>query len=138
MQALLRLPFYYGWIVLGMFVVAGSMAAASSQPFMAVMLKPITEEFGWSRTEATTAISVGTIGTGFVSPFVGRLADRYGPRFLVPLGGVLLALAFFFIAGVNALWQFYLAYILARSIASPNANLASSSSGNNGVILTRP
>ena len=119
MQALLRLPFYYGWVVLGMFVLAGSLAAASSQPFMAVMLVPITEEFGWSRTEATTAISAGTIGTGFVSPFIGRLADRYGPRFLVPAGGLLLALAFFLIAGVNALWQFYGAYILARSIASP-------------------
>jgi MFS family permease len=116
---LVRLPFYYGWVVLGVFMVAGSMAAASSQPFMAVMLKPITEEFGWSRTEATTAISIGTIGTGFVSPFIGRLADRYGPRFVVPLGGILLGAAFFFIAGVNALWQFYLAYILARSVASP-------------------
>jgi MFS family permease len=117
--ALLKLPVYYGWIVLGMFVVAGSMAAASSQPFMAVMLKPITEEFGWSRTQATTAISIGTIGTGFVSPFIGRLADRYGPRLLVPAGGLLLAGAFLLIAGVNALWQFYLAYILARSVASP-------------------
>jgi MFS family permease len=115
---LLKLPFYYGWLVLGMFMLAGSLAAASSQPFMAVMLKPITDEFGWSRTEATTAISIGTIGTGFVSPFIGRLADRFGPRILVPVGGVLLALAFFLIAGVNALWQFYVAYILARSIAS--------------------
>jgi sugar phosphate permease len=119
MQALLKLPFYYGWVVLGMFVVAGSMAAASSQPFMAVMLKPITEEFGWSRTEATTAISIGTIGTGFVSPLIGRLADRHGARLLVPAGGILLTAAFFLIAGVNALWQFYIAYILARSIASP-------------------
>ena len=119
MSALLKLPFYYGWVVLGMMMIAGAMAAGSTQPFMAVMLKPMTEEFGWSRTEATTAISMGTIGTGFASPFIGRLADRFGPRLLVPLGGVLLALAFFFIAGVNALWQFYLAYILARSIASP-------------------
>ena len=119
MNALLKLPFYYGWVVLGMMMLAGAMAAGSTQPFMAVMLRPMTEEFGWSRTEATTAISLGTIGTGFASPFIGRLADRFGPRFLVPAGGVLLSLAFFLIAGVNALWQFYLAYILARSIASP-------------------
>ena len=119
MKALLQLPFYYGWIVLGMMMLAGSLAAGSTQPFMAVMLRPMSEEFGWSRTEATTAISLGTIGIGFVSPFVGRLADRYGPRFLVPVGGVLLSLAFFVLAGVNSLWQFYLAYILARSIASP-------------------
>ena len=114
-----RSPVYYGWVVVGMMMLAGSMAAASSQPFMAVMLKPISDEFGWSRTEATTAISLGTIGTGFVSPFIGKLADRFGPRFLVPLGGALLTVAFFLIAGVSALWQFYAAYILARSIASP-------------------
>lgn len=112
-------PVYYGWVVVGMMMVAGSMAAASSQPFMAVMLTPITDEFGWTRTEATTAISLGTIGTGFVSPFIGRLADRLGPRFLVPAGGVLLSLAFLLIAGMSALWQFYAGYILARSIASP-------------------
>jgi MFS family permease len=116
---LLQLPFYYGWAVLGMMMVAGAIAAGSTQPFMAVMLRPMTEEFGWSRTEATTAISLGTIGTGFASPFVGRLADRFGPRLLVPAGGVLLSVAFFAIAGVGALWQFYAAYILARSIASP-------------------
>jgi MFS family permease len=118
-RALLKLPFYYGWVVLGMTMLAGALAAGSTQPFMAVMLRPMTEEFGWSRTEATTAISLGTIGTGFASPFIGRLADRLGPRFLVPVGGALLSVAFFMIAGVSALWQFYIAYILARSIASP-------------------
>jgi sugar phosphate permease len=100
-------------------MLAGALAAGSTQPFMAIMLRPMTEEFGWSRTEATTAISLGTIGTGFASPFIGRLADRLGPRFLVPVGGALLSVAFFMIAGVSALWQFYIAYILARSIASP-------------------
>jgi MFS family permease len=113
-----RLPFYYGWSVLGMVMLAGSLAAASTSPFMAVMLKPMTDDLGWSRTEATTVISVGTIGIGVASPFIGRLADRFGPRLLFPIGGVLLSLAFFVIAGVNALWQFYFGYILARSIAS--------------------
>jgi hypothetical protein len=63
-NALLKLPFYYGWIVLSMLMLAGAVAAGSTQPFMAVMLRPMTEEFGWSRTEATTAISLGTIGAG--------------------------------------------------------------------------
>jgi sugar phosphate permease len=100
-------------------MLAGSFAAVSSQPFMAVMLKPMTDDLGWSRTEATTAISLGTIGTGFVSPFIGRVADRLGARWLIPIGGVLLSVAFVLLAGVSALWQFYVVYILARSIASP-------------------
>jgi MFS family permease len=112
-------PFYYGWVVLGTLISAASVAAVGSHPFMAVMLKPISEELGWSRTEVTTAIAMGTMGMGLAAPFVGRLADRFGPRFLLPVGGGLLAGAFILMGQAQALWQFAVAYIVARSIATP-------------------
>jgi MFS family permease len=115
----LRTPFYYGWVVMGTLIAAASVAAAGSHPFMAVMLKPLSEELGRSRTEVTTAIAIGTMGMGLAAPFVGRLADRFGPRFLLPVGGALLTGAFILMSQVQALWQFYLAYIVARSIATP-------------------
>src|SRR5687768_13310104 len=114
-----RTPFYYGWVVLGTLISAASVAAVGSHPFMAVMLKPISEELSWSRTEVTTAIATGTMGMGLAAPFVGRLADRFGPRFLLPVGGGLLAGAFILMGQAQALWQFAVAYIVARSIATP-------------------
>ncbi|MGD9895218.1 MAG: MFS transporter, partial [Dehalococcoidia bacterium] len=46
------------------------------------MLPAIQEDTGWSRSAITLAITCGSMGSGFMSPFFGRLADKYGPRFI--------------------------------------------------------
>jgi sugar phosphate permease len=54
-----------------------------------------------------------------LAPFIGRLADRYSPRWLMPLGVFILGLCLFALAGTSAIWQFYLAAILGRAISQP-------------------
>src|SRR5437660_7206048 len=49
-------------------------------------------DFGWSRAQTSLAYSVSQLLTGASSPAVGVLVDRVGPRRLVLMGGVLLAL----------------------------------------------
>ncbi len=41
---------FYGWYVLAIGMFGAFMGAGTSQVFMSTMLKPLTEEFGWSRT----------------------------------------------------------------------------------------
>jgi OFA family oxalate/formate antiporter-like MFS transporter len=108
---------FYGWRVIGVSMMGGFMAASASQIFMGVMLKPITEDLGWTRSAMTGAITLGTIGSGLLAPFVGRLADRHGPRLLAPIGVLALSGALVGLASVNHLWQFYVAYIIGRSIS---------------------
>src|SRR3954470_24633105 len=79
---------FYGWYVLGITMLSAFLAAGTSQLFMSIMLKPMTDDFGWSRSATTGAITVGTILGGLVSPVFGRLADRYGPRVLMTLGAL--------------------------------------------------
>ena len=112
--------FFYGWNIISVFVVGGFLGAGTSQLFMGVMLKPITQDLGWTRTAVTGALTVGTIVAGLLSPIFGRLADRFGPRVLVTVGALLVSTAYFMLAGLSALWMFYLAYILGRSMASIN------------------
>ena len=57
--------------------------------------------------------------SGVVAPIAGRLADRYGPRWLMPIGLIIAAIAFFSIAGTQAIWQFFAAYILGRAVSNP-------------------
>ena len=109
---------FYGWYIVGIAMVGSFMAAGMSQVFMGVMLKPVTSDLGWSRTATSGAITAGTLTAGLLSPFLGRLVDRHGPRLLAPAGAVFVALAFFALAGLTALWQFYIAYIVGRSVSS--------------------
>ena len=109
---------FYGWYVLSIGVVGAFLAAATSQLFMSIMLKPLTAEFGWSRTAATGAITTGTIIAGLLSFPFGKLADRYGPRLLTSLGALATAGAYLAFTQFVALWQFYLVYVFTRVVSS--------------------
>src|SRR4030095_11342554 len=54
-----------------------------------VFFVALVEEFGWSRGATAGAFSLSSIVQGVLSPVVGLLVDRLGPR-LVILGGAFL------------------------------------------------
>ncbi len=97
---------------------AGFVGAGVSQQFMGIMLKPMTEEFGWSRTAVSGAMTAGTIVAGLTSPIFGRLTDRHGPRVIASLGALVVGAIYFSFAGLGSLWQFYLAFIIGRTVSS--------------------
>ena len=50
-----------------------------------VLLKPLSQEFGWSRETASTAYSCFTLATALAAPALGPLLDRRGPlRVVLP------------------------------------------------------
>lgn len=84
-----------------------------------LMMLPLTQEFGWTRTQyafATTFMFVLGAVTGLV---FGRIADRYGPRSILMVGalgggGTMLLLS----QQDGHLWQLYLAYALLGAFGS--------------------
>lgn len=57
-------------------------------------VQPISEAFGWSRTQATIGITIATLVQAILSIPIGILVDRVGPRRLALVGIVLTASAF--------------------------------------------
>jgi MFS family permease len=51
-----------------------------------LMFPPIVDEFGWDRGLAAGAFSFGFLVSAVVSPVLGRLVDRRGPRFVIEAG----------------------------------------------------
>lgn len=95
------------WLVVGALtlVMAGFYGAELS---FSVFLKPIVEEFGWTRAGAAGSMSaVEGIG-GLLGIVMGRLTDKYGPRTLIAIGGMVGGLGFLFMSQVSSLWQLYL------------------------------
>ena len=80
----------------------------------------IFEDLGWDRSTIAFGVTAGTWASGLLTPFIGRLVDRHGPRRLMPPAALIAGVAFFALAGIREVWQFYAAYIVARSIANPN------------------
>jgi MFS family permease len=75
-------------------------------------------EFGWSRARASIAYSVSQLLTGASSPVVGVLVDRVGPRRLVLLGGIALAVGLALSARVSALWHLIALYGVVMTVGA--------------------
>ena len=115
-----RTPLYYGWIVLTMAAMGTYASTGVSQIVLGGVQNLISVDTGWDRSTIAFAVTAGTWTSGLLTPIFGRLADRYGPRGLMPAAALVTGLCFFALAGSRGLWQFYTAYIVARAIGNPN------------------
>ena len=113
------IPFYYGWFVLGLAGCATFAATGSSQVVLGGVQDFIIEDMGWSRSTLAFAATAGTWTSGLITPIVGNLADRYGPRGLMPIGLLIAGTAFFLLSGIDSVTQYYVAYIMGRAISNP-------------------
>jgi MFS family permease len=88
------------WLTLG--VAFGLMFSFS------VFLVPLLEEFRWSRGLAAGAFSLSAVVQGILSPVVGTLVDRFGPRRLILTGAVVLGISCVLGSRITAVWHLYL------------------------------
>jgi MFS family permease len=101
-----RVPFHYGWIILPVAFLA-LMTAAGVRSLPGIVLVPLENEFGWTRTAISTAIMVSLFIFGFGGPLGGWLIDRFGPRRVMLGGLVMIALGLFPLLLLGEMWQLY-------------------------------
>ena len=119
-----RLPFYYGWVVLG---TAGSSMfvrnAAGSLTF-AVFVPLIAEDTGWSRALIGGAAAVGGLLATGASPPVGWAIDRFGARLVLVLSLVALGISTIALAWLSVhIAIFYAALAVGRIMFSSPLNV---------------
>src|SRR6201985_2113608 len=103
----MRLPFFYGWIVVAVTFVTIAVGGNARTAF-SLFCPPIISEFGWERGVTAGAFSFGFVGSAFVSPLIGRLMDRLGQRRVMELGVALRAGALRLAPLTTQLWHLYL------------------------------
>ena len=114
-----KTPFYYGWVVLGVSAMGTYLSNASSTVTMAGIQGYILNDTGWDRYTLSSAVTIGTFGSALLTPLFGRLADKYGPRLIMPLISIFIGVCFYFLSGATSVLQFFVFYILARAIGTP-------------------
>jgi len=115
----LKTPFYYGWLVLAITSVATFAASGLTQVVLGGVQVYITDESGWDDGSLAFAATLGTWMSGMIAPVIGKLADRFGPRWLMPFGLVVAGISFFVIAGSNSVVMFYGGYVVGRAVSNP-------------------
>ncbi len=109
---------YYGWYIVGALFVSNFVSAGISHYAVAVYLKPMTEELGWSRGFFSTVVYGATLLSSPLSMLVWPLVDRKGARRIMLVSGVLLGVGTFALGLVHAKWQFVLIKSVIMSFGS--------------------
>jgi MFS family permease len=102
-----RLPFYYGWVVVAVAFVTLAVGVNARTSF-SLLFPPILDEFGWSRGTIAATFSIGFIVSTLITPLIGMLMDRYGPRLTVSLGAAFTSLGLVLATYAYQPWHFYL------------------------------
>jgi len=97
-----------GASAVGMVLCVGTLALYS----FGVFVRPLTAEFGWSRTGLFAALSFFQFGLAFCSPVWGVVLDRFGPRRIILFSLVALSVLVASLGLLTAnLWHFYLVFL---------------------------
>jgi MFS family permease len=102
----MRLPFYYGWVIVAVVFVSMGIGVNARTAF-SLLFPPILAEFGWDRAVTAGAFSFGFLISAFMSPVLGRIMDRAGPRIVMELGVVLLGAGLLLAPLTTQAWHLY-------------------------------
>ena len=102
----MRVPFFYGWVIVAVvFVTMG--VGVNARTAFSLLFPPILDEFGWERGVTAGAFSFGFVVSAMLSPSLGRLMDRRGPRVVMEMGVGLMAIGLVLATFVRQPWQLY-------------------------------
>jgi MFS family permease len=99
--------FFYGWIIVAITFVTMAIGVNARTAF-SLLFSPILDEFGWERGVTAGAFSFGFLVSAIMSPLIGRLMDRSGPRLVMEIGVVLMAGGLLLAPLTTQPWHLYL------------------------------
>ena len=103
------------WLIVALsFVVLGFTRGLQSS--FGVFYVALLENFHWSRGATAGVFSTLLTVDAVLSPVVGYLLDRYGPKQICAIGCLTLAAGLFLSSRIDSLWQFYVFFGLLAAL----------------------
>ena len=105
---LMERPASYRWMQLFMGIVCMVMIA-NLQYGWTLFVNPITDKYGWTKAAIQVAFSIFVLTETWLVPIEGYLVDRFGPRPVVLVGGLLCGVGWVLNSFASSLSAFYVA-----------------------------
>ena len=103
---------FYGWWLVGISGLIMTIATVPLFHAMQIWAVALEQQFGWTRTQLSWALTLTRIEGGIMGPIEGYLTDKLGARRMILLGLLILGGGFILFSQIHALWIFYVAYMV--------------------------
>ncbi|MFH1122312.1 MAG: MFS transporter [Pseudomonadota bacterium] len=113
----------YGWYILGASFLILFFNSGARYSF-GIMIKPMIQELGWSRSSLSLAFSLNMMVFALSVTVVGRVYDRYGPKWVIIISTLFLSSGYVVISFLESLWQFVLFYGLVSAVGLGGTSLS--------------
>ena len=100
-------PFNHGYLIVAVSFLTMMIVFGMYFSF-GVFLKPMLIGFGWTTAIISGAFSLSMLVFGLFGVVIGGLNDKFGPRMILSLSGVLLGLGFLLMSQISSIWHLYL------------------------------
>ncbi|MBI2980000.1 MAG: MFS transporter [Chloroflexi bacterium] len=107
----IKLPgIFWGWFT----VLGGGFISLWGQGYsfsgFSALFKPIASELGFSRAVASVPSAIARLEGGIEGPVTGWASDKFGPRWIVLAGVLLISLGLILMYFIDSLWAFYIVW----------------------------
>ncbi len=109
---------FYGWYIVALALVSQAVVTGALVYSFSILVVPISEAMGSSRTEIMLALTISTLVSGMLSPKAGHLVDSTPMRRLMAIGVLMLSAGFMALSLTTAVWQIWL--VFAFFLATPH------------------
>jgi MFS transporter, OFA family, oxalate/formate antiporter len=100
------------WVQLVAGIVCMAMIA-NLQYGWTVFVNPLSRAHHWTRAEVQVSFTIFVLVETWLVPFEAALVDKYGPRIMVAIGGILAGLAWIINASATSLFVLYIGGVVA-------------------------
>jgi MFS family permease len=102
---------FYGWWIVAAGTVILFVSSGIGFYGHGVILDPLRNQHGWSKAIISSAITLYFFATGAFGFLIGRLIDKYGPKWFLVIGSLVIGAGFVMLSFISATWQLYGIYL---------------------------
>ena len=99
---------FYGWYIVAACFLTNFAYTEQFSAAYGVFITHLAADMGWGRTALAGVKTMARLVEAVLAPAVGARIDRYGARWFMLGGGIVMAISFFLASALTELWQLYL------------------------------
>ena len=103
---------YHGWVIARSALLIQVVHSGLVFNSFSLFTSQLQRDFGWSNSVFGTAFAANRAESGILGPLQGWMTDRFGPKWVMRIGAVIMSAGFLLFSTIDTVYGFYASYLM--------------------------